>query len=140
MLHLIKLAVGVRDIEHLQTLQAERLGREGTLRHRTRNFPRRFREVLDGGSLYWVISGAVLARQPIDDIVQDQRLDGTPCAAFVLRPGLTPLSGRTMKPFQGWRYLPAEDAPPDRDAIGAIDGIDLMPAAMRRELSTLCLL
>lgn len=140
MLHLIKLAVGVRDIDHLRQLQAERVAKDPPLRHRTRNFPRRSQEVLDGGSMYWVISGSVLARQLIQDIVEDQRPDGTPCTALVLDREVVPLSGRPTKPFQGWRYLSAEDAPPDLGLAAVIDGIELMPLAMRRELQALCLL
>ena len=63
MLHLTKLAVGVRDTDHLRELQAERMRDDAPLRHRTRNFPRRRAEVLDGGSMYWVISGTMMARQ-----------------------------------------------------------------------------
>lgn len=51
MLHLTKLAVGVRDIDHLHELQEERAIRNPPLRHRTRNFPRRHQEVIDGGSI-----------------------------------------------------------------------------------------
>ena len=57
MLHLTKLAVGVRDIEHLRDLQTERAEKSPPLRHRTRNFPRRHHEVIDGGSMYWVVGG-----------------------------------------------------------------------------------
>ena len=40
MLHLTKLAVGVRDIAHLRTLQAARHTETPPLRHFTRSFPR----------------------------------------------------------------------------------------------------
>ncbi|HEX2940120.1 MAG TPA: DUF1489 family protein, partial [Rhodopila sp.] len=62
MLHLTKLAVGVRDIDQLRDWQTERLRTNPPLRHRTRNFPRRRAEILDGGSLYWVINGSMLVR------------------------------------------------------------------------------
>src|SRR3954447_15522514 len=81
MLHIAKLAVGVRDIDHIRALQAERMRTTPPLRHRTRNFPRRGNEVLDGGSLYWVISGSMLARQRILDIVEDTRDDQTKCTS-----------------------------------------------------------
>ena len=87
MLHIAKLAVGVRDIDHIRALQAERLRSNPPLRHRTRNFPRRGQEVLDGGSLYWVISGSMLARQRIVDIVEDKRDGGEKCAALHAGPG-----------------------------------------------------
>jgi len=113
MLHITKLAVGVRDIAHLRELQEDRAVRNPPLRHRTRNFPRRAAEVIDGGSIYWVIGGSLLARQRILDVIHDQWDDGSACAGLILDPRLVPLAGRPTKPFQGWRYLPAPDAPLD---------------------------
>jgi hypothetical protein len=140
MLHLTKLAVGVRDADHLRDLQAERLRDRGRLFHRTRNFPRRSSEVLDGGSMYWVIAGTMLARQRIVDIVEDQRDDLTPCTSFILDPELVTLVGRPTRPFQGWRYLDPDGAPPDMPAFGAIMGLDGLPATLRQELRALCLI
>jgi hypothetical protein len=140
MLHLTKLAVGVSDISHLRELQAERARRDPPLRHRTRNFPRRAAEVVDGGSIYWVISGSMLARQRILDIIEDHWNDGSRCAALVLDPELVPLSGRPTKPFQGWRYLAPEDAPPDLVQGPMANGEAALPAEMRDKLRALCLL
>ena len=117
MLHLVKLAVGARDVEHLRATQAARLARQETLRHRTRNRPRRAAELVDGGSLYWVVSGAVLVRQRITDIVEDHWEDGGKCSGLILDPALVSVAGRPMKPFQGWRYLAAGDAPADLHAM-----------------------
>ena len=140
MLHLTKLAVGVRDSEHLRALQAERMLTSPPLRHRTRNFPRRRDDVLDGGSMYWVVGGTMLVRQRILDLIEDQRDDGTKCSAIILDPELVPLIGRPTKAFQGWRYLQADDAPLDMVDIGAVLGIEALPAGLRRELRALCLL
>lgn len=140
MLHLIKLAVGVRDIDHLRSLQAERTRTNPPLRHRTRMFPRRRDEILDGGSMYWVIAGSLLARQRIRDIIDDQRDDGTPCSAILLDPRVVPLAGRPTRPFQGWRYLEPADAPPDLPDLGTVVGLDGLPPAMQQELRALCLL
>jgi hypothetical protein len=140
MLHLTKLAVGVRDSDHLRALQTERMRISPPLRHRTRNFPRRRDDVLDGGSMYWVVGGTMLVRQRILDLVEDHRDDGTPCSAIVLDPELVPLIGRPTKAFQGWRYLQADDAPPDMADIGTVLGIEALPAGLRRELRALCLL
>lgn len=139
MLHLIKLCVGVTDTAHLAALQAARLAAGQTLRHRTRNFPRRAAEILDGGSLYWIIAGVVCVRQHITDIVDDARDDGTRCAALLLDRQLVPVAGRRTKPFQGWRYLAAADAPPDL-AAGTIAGLDALPPHLLRELRALGLL
>jgi hypothetical protein len=140
MLHLTKLAVGVRDIDHLRDLQAERAVRSPPLRHRTRNFPRRHQEVIDGGSMYWVIGGSMLVRQRIVDIVEDQRDDGTACTGLLLDPRLVPLAGRPTKPFQGWRYLRADEAPRDLTVGPRARGEDRLPPELRRELQVLCLL
>jgi hypothetical protein len=140
MLHLTKLAVGVRDADHLRELQAVRMRDHPPLRHRTRNFPRRRLEVIDGGSMYWVIAGTMMARQRVLDIVEDQRDDLTPCTSLILDPEIVALAGRPTRPFQGWRYLDPDDAPPDMLALGGIVGLDTLPAALRHELRALCLL
>jgi len=140
MLHLAKLAVGVRDLEHLRQVQAQRLHDRPPLRHFTRNFPRRAAEVVDGGSLYWVVAGSMLVRQRIIDITEDQWDDGSRCAALVLDAALVPLVGRPTKAFQGWRYLAAADAPADLAAGGAAKGSQDLPPALRQELRALGLL
>jgi hypothetical protein len=140
MLHIAKLAVGVRDIDHIRALQADRLRTNPPLRHRTRNFPRRGNEVLDGGSLYWVISGSMLARQRIVDIIEDERDDKTPCASFILDPDLVPLIGRPTRAFQGWRYLQPDAAPADLDLAAMAMGEEALPHVLRRELRALCLI
>lgn len=140
MLHVAKLAVGIRDLPHLRDVQAARAADAAPLRHRTRNFPRRASEIVGAGSLYWVISGSMLARQRIVDIVEDAWDDGTRCAALVLDPALVPLLGRPTKPFQGWRYLAADAAPPDAAPGAEARGTEAMPEPMRRELRALGLL
>jgi hypothetical protein len=140
MLHLTKLAVGVRDIDHLRELQAERSQTNPPLRHRTRAFPRRHQEVIDGGSMYWVINGSMLVRQRIVDIIEDHRDNGEACTALLLDRKLVPLAGRPTKPFQGWRYLRPEEAPRDLTIGPRARGEEMLPPALRRELKVLCLL
>jgi hypothetical protein len=140
MLHIIKLSVGTRDVADLRGWQAERARTHPPLRHRTRNFPRRAPEIIGMGSMYWVIGGAILVRQPIVDIIEDTRDDGTACAAIVLDHALIPVEARRIKPFQGWRYLSAEDAPADIRADRQARGVDVLPPQLLRELQTLCLL
>ena len=140
MLHLTKLAVGIRDIAQLAQMQAQRTLHDPPLRHRTRNFPRRAQEILDGGSIYWVIAGATLVRQRILDIRPDVWEDGGVCAGIVLDPALIPLAGRPTKPFQGWRYLSPPAAPADLGDLTEAVGADQLPPALRRELQALGLL
>lgn len=132
MLHLIKLAVGVTDIAHLAALQQGRAGRDPPLRHLTRSTPRRAAEILDGGSLYWVIAGILAVRQRVTAITQDGGY-----AALVFDPALIPVEGRRTKPFQGWRYLQPQDAPADLEHSAAPDGL---PDALRQQLQSLGLL
>lgn len=139
-LHLIKLAVGVRDTAHLRELQAERLTRESRLRHRTRNCPRRGAEITAGGSMFWVIGGMLRVRQRVLALTEDNWDDGSPCTAIVLDPELVHVMPRMMKPFQGWRYLNGADAPGDVAAGPAALGAARLPENLRRELTVLCLL
>ena len=139
MLHLIKLAVGVADLAALAERQAERKDGDGRPFLRTRNTPRRAAEILDGGSIYWVISGVLLCRQRVAAIAADRREDGTPCTAIALEGATIAVLPRRIRAFQGWRYLQAADAPEDLGARSATGG-DVLPVAMRRDLAALCLL
>lgn len=140
MLHLTKLAVGIDDIRHLREVQARRAATEPPLRHCTRNFPRRAAEVVAGGSIYWVISGAMIVRQRVLAIEHDRWPDGSACAAILLDPVLVPVMGRPTKPFQGWRYLAGEAAPPDLRSGRAARGEAKLPPKLRAELRALGLL
>ena len=137
MLHLMKLAVGVRDPAHLRALQTERTERDPPLQHRTRQMPRRADEITAGGSIYWVIGGAMLVRQRILAIETAVRIDGHPCAALLLDPAIAAVAMRPVKAFQGWRYLQAADAPADLTAEAAESELPLPLALKLREL---CLL
>ena len=134
-LHLIKLAVGVDSLAELRRRQA---GARLPLRHTTRNFPRRAAEIMDGGSIYWVINRVVLARQPLLDIVAGDRDDGSKGCDLLLNPLLVPVRGRFMKPFQGWRYLRADDAP--ADDMAGFAAAEALPETLARELRRLALL
>ena len=137
---MIKLSVGVTDIAHLRDLQQQRARTDPPLRHRTRSFPRQAPALLEGGSIYWVIAGAVQARQRLDDIRHDSFEDGSACAALVLNPELVPVVPRPVRPFQGWRYLTADRAPLDIGDAATADGTQDMPAELLHALRVLCLL
>jgi len=142
--HLIKLSVGVDDVDHLARIQAKRLAdarRQGAapeLKHVTRHMPRRVDDVLDGGSIYWVIKGFIRARQRIVGLRRVNRDDGTPACALVLDPTLVRTERRSFRPFQGWRYLALERAP--KDAPGGRRAEDEVPEKMAAELRQLGLL
>src|SRR5260221_11424680 len=62
-LHLLKMAVGVADIDELRRFRAARLKERGASWVYTRNRPRRAEELLAGGTIYWVIRGQIRVRQ-----------------------------------------------------------------------------
>ena len=144
-LHLIKLCVGVDHIDELRAYYDERLkqkrssGKPEELMHVTRMTPKRKDEILDDGSLYWVIKRQIQARQRILELRPVTGKDGKSRCAIVLDPEIVLTERRRRRPFQGWRYLTAEDAPPDStDAIAEVDAD--MPEALRAELVELGLL
>ena len=148
-LHLLKLCVGADSIRDLEDwieetrIHMERLGRIYEQIHTTRMAPKRMDEILGGGSLYWVIKGQLCARQSIRDIRPFKDADGIGRCHLVLEPEVVPVEPRPCRPFQGWRYLEAKDAPRDlygdlsRDAAGDLAA---MPEELRRELAQLGLL
>ncbi|MEL0108132.1 MAG: DUF1489 domain-containing protein [Rhodospirillaceae bacterium] len=146
MIHLIKLAVGIQDIEHLAARQKERLahakarGETGRLCHMTRNVPRRAEEVIAGGSIYWVIKGFIRARQRILAIEQVTDEEARKRCAFVLDHELVPTQIRSMRAFQGWRYFEPAQVP--ADAPGGIKSPEHaeIPDSMAAELRNLGLL
>jgi hypothetical protein len=140
MLHMLKLSVGVKEVAQLRAIQTLRAAADPPLRHQTRMMPKRRDEMLDGGSIFWVIGGFVQVRQRLLDIIEDRWDDGTPCAGLVLDRVLVPVEARPVKAFQGWRYLDAASAPPDVAAMPQAAGAEAMPEAMLRELRTLGLI
>lgn len=144
-LHLVKLCVGATSIADLAQWQQERLAEQRRARetprifHRTFQTPKRTAELLDGGSLYWVIKGVIEARQRLIGFDEGTRDDGTPCCLLLLDPAIVPVRPVPRRAFQGWRYLAAADAPPDLRG-GSGDDLDAMSAKMRRELIDLGLL
>jgi hypothetical protein len=142
-IHLIKMAVGIDDLDHLIEHRRKRRASEGEgpCIIRTRHAPRRAAELLDGGSIFWVIKGVVRARQlvlglgPGTDGGTDG--EGHPCCLLALDHDLVPTEPQPHRPFQGWRYLNPADAPLDRRGGGRNDEL---PASLVRELRALGLM
>jgi hypothetical protein len=135
MLHLVKMAAGVRELSQLRARQGGQGG--GLVVHRTRNMPKRAAEILDGGSMYWVYSGGVGARQLVEDILEAQYPDGSRCAALVLNPEIVSVEPRKWQAFQGWRYATPEQVPKDLGTTEEGAGLADMQERLRRELREL---
>ncbi len=133
-LHLMKLSVGTKDLRDLARWQAGRgRGSDGLPRHVTRMWPKRGEELLDGGSIFWVIKGVMLCRQRILRLDEVRGLDGVPRCALILEPGLVRVTPTPRRPFQGWRYLPHEEAP--RDLGGFREDEDELPPKLSMALA-----
>lgn len=135
-MHLIKLSVGPETLSDLEKWQQSRLRQGAELMHVTRHMPRRAAEVLDGGSIYWVIKGWLVARQRLLELRPLVR-DGESYCGLVYDKEMVRVSPRRHRPFQGWRYLDPKDAPPD---LIKGQGAEAFPDDMRRELVELGLL
>ncbi|HEY2532854.1 MAG TPA: DUF1489 domain-containing protein [Xanthobacteraceae bacterium] len=143
-LHLIKLCVGCDSVRDLKDWIKQRLkdkrkrGEKPEHIHRTRMMPKRAAELVDGGSLYWVIRGEIACRQRIRDVRPFRDQDGTARCALVLDPKAVLVEPRPYRAFQGWRYFAAKDAP--RDLTEAARGAAAMPEKLRRQLRELGLM
>ena len=143
-LHLVKLCVGADSLDDLRQWMAARIAearrRRAPLRHAhvTRMTPKRATEILDGGSLYWVIKGQIGARQRLVGIEPFVDSQGIGRCRLWLDGAVVAVAPRPMRAFQGWRYFDAKSAPPDIDETQP--GFAAMPEALRRELAGLGLL
>lgn len=127
-LHMIKLCVGVSDVEWLENRAA---GGKPLIVH-TRMTPKRAAEIEDGGSLYWVVKGSILCRQPVLDISTLGEGQTSRCE-ITLEPRVIRTAPMVRHPFQGWRYFEPKDAPADLATVGATD----LPGDLVRELREL---
>ncbi|MDI9847519.1 DUF1489 domain-containing protein [Rhodoblastus sp. 17X3] len=143
-LHLLKLCVGVESIAELRAFtrmrrkHAPQVDAHEVHAHVTRMIPKRVDELLDGGSLYWVIKGQTCARQKLIGVEPFVDSAGVKRCALQLDDEVVAVRPQPHRAFQGWRYLTPADAPPDLDSIAA--GLGDMPEALRRELSDLGLI
>lgn len=142
-LNLVKLCVGADSIEDLAGWQASHRRKhpetgQSCAYHTTFQTPKRQEELADG-SLYWVIKGTILVRQPLLGFVDGKKSDGSLCCVILLDPTLVAVRPTPRRAFQGWRYLSASDAPPDLKR-GAKGDISAMPPDLRKTLSDLGLL
>lgn len=130
--NLIKLCVGAESVEDLLAWQASRYG-DGPAMHVTRMWPKRAEEILDGGSLYWVFKGVVLARQRIIGLDPREGEDGVARCAIMLEREVHRTEAMPRRPFQGWRYLAPADSP--ADLVAGREREEALPRELMQALS-----
>ncbi|MGB3148417.1 MAG: DUF1489 domain-containing protein [Paracoccaceae bacterium] len=113
--NLLKLCVGADSVDDLLNWQENHPSPfpTGERRHITRMWPKREAEILAGGSLYWVIKGAVLCRQRIVRLDEIIGADGIRRCGLIMEAAVIRTESAPRRPFQGWRYLDPQDSPPD---------------------------
>ena len=134
-LNILKLCVGAESVEDLldwqQTHPSPCPG--GERRHVTRMWPKREAEIVDGGSLYWVIKGAVRCRQHILRLEPVDGADGIRRCGLIMDAQVIRTEAALRRPFQGWRYLDPADSPRDLGRARAFD--DVLPTEMALALA-----
>jgi hypothetical protein len=144
-LHMIKLCVGAASIDDLAEWQKGRMaarkkaGHKPQPYHTTFQSPKKQAELLDGGSLYWVMKSLITVRQRFVGFEDGHKEDGSPCCMLILDPKLIPVRPAPRRAFQGWRYLLPDDAPADLKR-GDSNTIAEMPLKMRKDLADLGLI
>ncbi|WP_435140790.1 DUF1489 family protein [Pseudopelagicola sp. nBUS_19] len=134
-INLVKLSVGSESVDTLIDWQQQRAAQEpgGLPRHVTRMWPKREAELLQGGSIFWVIKGAIQCRQSIMRLDEVIGSDGIRRCAIVLDPTVRRTHSALKRPFQGWRYLAPIDSPADLPDTRGND--DALPDDMNRALA-----
>ena len=118
MVNLVKIAVGVTTVEELILRQTEFLKKINDKNfpyfyHSTRMMPKKYEDIISNGSLYWVIKGAICARQKVLDIVKFEDTDGKKRCKIFLAAEIVKTKPVRKRPFQGWRYLKKHITPED---------------------------
>ncbi len=125
-LHMTKIAFGAKSYEDLAGWYEGR----STIALTTRNRPTRHAEMI-GGSLYWVLNHALVARSEILSFSQTE--DGR--WNINLKPELVRVHQQRKRAHQGWRYLTEEKAP--RDLAAGEDVGDALPGKLAAKLERL---
>tara|TARA_B100000700_G_C14949512_1_gene810947 strand:- start:212 stop:640 length:429 start_codon:yes stop_codon:yes gene_type:complete len=134
-LNLVKLCVGAENVTDLANWQSSKASGSETRRHITRMWPKREKELLSGGSIYWVFKGLILARQKILGFEEIIGADNIRRCGLLLDKEIYRTYPQPRRAFQGWRYLKKEDAPKDIGKFLQTDGE--LPHALEIELSRL---
>ena len=133
-LHLSRVAFGAAAFADLvNRIEANRTG--DVVRLTTRYLPKRHAEILEGGSLYWIIKHQLVGRARV------LGFEDTPEGRvnIVLEAKVIPVKPMPRRAHQGWRYLEDADAPEDLGGLMAQED-DVLPAALLSDLAELALI
>jgi hypothetical protein len=126
-LHLTKVAYGAKSLAEMHGWFATR---GDTARLTTRYLPKRHAELV-GGSLFWILKHALVARS---SILGFEEAEGGR-THIVISTRLIQVHPVPRRAHQGWRYLAAADAP--RDLGEGEAASEVMPGRLVGELAKL---
>lgn len=144
MIHLLRTAAGIKDLQELQEVQKHfstrtREGLGEVVVITTRNTPKRADELLDGGSVYYIVKNIIQVRQKILDIETVTDADGEKCCQILISPKIMRVMPVAQRAVQGWRYLDPAKAPKDLGYLHPANE-EAPPEDMAEELKSLGLL
>jgi len=143
-IHILRRAFHSDSLDDLAAWQKERrkemreAGGKAKTRTMLRNFPTRQEELLDGGSIYWIIKGNIRARQRVLAIEPNPDPESRRKCVLVLETKIVPTVPFPVRARRGWRYLEPGAVPPDLGDVPK--GGDKLPAELAAELRELGLL
>jgi len=131
-IHLLRTCVGIESVSHLAEFQGEYrgftdLGGEKLVALYTRRTPTRANDLINGGSVYWIITRLIQARQEIVDVATIQDEDGQNICRILMLPEIMMVSPTPQRHIQGWRYLDPAKAPLDLGLFNNAVAGDSMP-------------
>ena len=134
--HMIKLVVGVDDLEHFFRVQDQMVEYNGMLANavKTRYKPKRAAEVLDGGSLYRVIKNKICCRQKVIGFDTYESEEKGTQTLIMVEPQIIQTISTPRRPFQGWRYFEPAAVPKDRGVYLGDGQREEVPVDMEDEL------
>lgn len=116
-INFLRTGVGVSSVDHLYEIQNSfRNMKDGGRDYAfliTRRTPTRANELINGGSVYWIINRQICVRQTIADIQTLEDEEGKNYCRIVMEKDLTLTHPVSQRHIQGWRYLAQEKAPAD---------------------------
>lgn len=121
-LNITKVAYGMSSLPEL-VAAVEQRAHGGVIFMTTRYRPKRHNEII-GNSLYWIIKHQLIARAKLIGFADAE--EGR--THIMLEARVIPVIPTPRRAHQGWRYLIAEDAPPD--LAGGDAGMDQLPGDM----------
>ena len=112
-MNLLKLSVGIKNIDELRERQIFNVNKYKKNIHITRFYPKKYEIIKNEGSMFWIINGYISARQKIIDFNKVEHEDGKLYCHIILDKNIIDTQVISHRPFQGWRYLVNDKAPKD---------------------------